>query len=95
MIKLHQIHRRFLDGWLENNYKYATLQLYLTRVDRVDVHTPDDTFEDNTETVRLVDGARGIDMPIVYIKRNKISAGEYLIFYRAAFISEKERNQRP
>jgi hypothetical protein len=24
-------------------------------------------------------------MPVIYVKRNKIKAGEYLIFYRAAF----------
>lgn len=88
VIKLQQIHRRFLDGWLDGSYRYATMQLYLTRVERVGVQTPDDQFEDNTETVKLVDGARGIDMPIIYIRRNKITAGEYLLFYRAAFIPE-------
>ena len=30
----------------------------VTRVDRVGVETPDDQFEENTETVRLIDGHR-------------------------------------
>lgn len=42
IIKLHQIHRRFLDGWLEGNFQYAPMQLYLARVDRVGIDTPDD-----------------------------------------------------
>ena len=42
IVKLQQIHRRFLDGWLEGNYAYAPMQLYLARVDRVGVQTPDD-----------------------------------------------------
>jgi hypothetical protein len=57
----------------------------LARVDRVGIHTPDDQFEENTETVKLIDGHRGVDMPTVYLKRHRIPAGEYLIFYRAAF----------
>ena len=90
-VKLQQIHRRFLDGWLEGNYHYAPMQLYLTRVDRgAAVHTPEDQFEENTETVVLVDGHRGVDMPLIYIKRNRLPAGEYLLFYRAAFKVDEE-----
>jgi len=61
------------------------LQLYLARVDRAGIYTPEDQFEDNTELVKFVDGHRGVGMPLCYIRRNKIVAGEYLIFYRAAF----------
>ena len=66
------------------------MQLYLARVDRVGVHTPDYQFEENTETVRLLDGHRGVYMPVCYLKRSKITAGEYLIFYRVGFRYEKQ-----
>ena len=64
------------------------MQLYLAKVDRVGVVTPEDQLEDNTETVRLIGGHRGTDIPLCYIKRSKMLAGEYLIFYRAAFRSK-------
>ena len=64
------------------------MQLYLARVDRVGVATPDDQFEENTETVRLIDGHRCVYQPVGFIKRSKIDAGEYLLFYRAAFTRE-------
>ena len=35
--------------------------------------------------MRLIDGHRGVEMPVCYLKRAKITAGEYLIFYRVAF----------
>ena len=88
IIKLQQIHRRFLTGWLEGNYQYAPMQLYLTRVDRMGVETPEDQFDENTETVRLIDGSRVVYQPVCFIKRNKITAGEYLLFYRVAFTHE-------
>ena len=89
IFKLQQIHRRFLDGWLEGNYTYAPMQIYLTRVDRMGVETPDDQFEENTQTVKLIDGNRSVDMPLVYFKRWKLPAGEYLLFYRVAFRYQK------
>ena len=61
------------------------MQLYLARIDRVDVQTPEEQFDENNETVRLVDGHRGTEVPLIYIKRPRMPAGEYLIFYRAAF----------
>ena len=52
----------------------------------MDDQTPEEQLEnDNNETVRLVDGHRGTEVPLIYIKRTRIPAGEYLIFYRAAF----------
>ena len=50
--------------------------------------TPDDEFEENTETVMLIDGARSVYQPVCFMKRSRIAAGEYLIFYRAAFSHE-------
>ena len=35
--------------------------------------------------MRLIDGARCVDMPLCYFKKNNMKAGEYLIFYRSAF----------
>ena len=65
------------------------MQLYLARVDRVGIHlTPEQQFDDSTETVRLIDGHRGVDMPVLYLKRKRLAAGEYLIFYRAFFRHE-------
>ena len=55
------------------------------------MHTPDDQFDENTETVRLIDGHRGVEMPVCYMKRAKITAGEYLIFYRVAFRHEPKQ----
>jgi len=66
----------------------------MARVDRVDIDTPDDQFEENTETVRLIDGHRCVYSPVCFIKRNKIPAGEYLIFYRAAFTYEPTKIER-
>ena len=66
------------------------MQLYLARVDRVGIDTPDDQFDENTETVKLIDGHRGTECPLIYLKRNKLPAGEYLIFYRVAFRHEPE-----
>ena len=57
------------------------------------MHTPDDQFEENTETVRLIDGHRGVEMPVCYMKRAKITAGEYLIFYRVAFRHEPKQQK--
>ena len=52
----------------------------------MDAQTPDEQFDaDNGETVRLVDGHRGTEVPLIYMKRARMPAGEYLIFYRAAF----------
>lgn len=32
-----------------------------------------------------MDGERCVDQPVIYFTRNKLSAGKYLLFYRAAF----------
>ena len=45
--------------------------------------------------VKFVDGHRGVGMPLCYIKRNKIVAGEYLIFYRAAFKYPPDMTTQP
>ena len=74
-----------MPDWLQGHYQYAHMQLYLARVQRAGIETPEDQFDDNTEMVKFVDGHRGVGMPLIHIKRNKIVAGEYLLFYRAAF----------
>ena len=68
------------------------MQLYLARIERAGVFTPADQLEDNTEMVKFVDGHRGVGMPLTFIKRNKLVAGEYLIFYRAAFKFAPDEN---
>jgi hypothetical protein len=34
VFSLHQIHRRFLDGWIAGTYEYAAMQFYLAKVIR-------------------------------------------------------------
>lgn len=70
----------------KNTYTYPTLQLYLCRVDRLDIPQNDGDFDENTEALNLIDGARGSNSPMVFLEREKLPKGEYLIFYRAAFI---------
>ena len=45
--------------------------------------------------MRLIDGHRGVEMPVCYLKRAKITAGEYLIFYRVAFRHEPKQSGSP
>ena len=87
VLKLTQIHRRFLDGWLEGAYDYAPMQLYLVKVSR-DIETPQEQFDSDTEELKLIDGMKDYDRPVVYITRRQLKQGEYLLFYRVAFTDE-------
>ena len=87
VFKLSQIHRRFLDGWLEGTYDYAPMQLYLARVNR-DPVVPDEQSDSDTEELRLVDGWKDSGRPVVYLSRRHLKKGEYLLFYRAAWTDE-------
>ena len=87
MFTLSQIHRRFLDGWLEGTYEYAPMQLYLAKVNR-EIATPQEQFDSDTEELKLVDGMKDNDRPVVYLSRRQLKRGEYLLFYRAAFTEE-------
>ena len=84
VFKLSQIHRRFLDGWLVGAYDYAPMQFYLAKVNR-DVVTPQEEFDSDTEEIKLIDGMKDSDRPVVYLSRQSLKKGEYLLFYRVAF----------
>jgi hypothetical protein len=73
---LHQLHRRLQENWLSGGFVYAAMQLYLARID---------SDETESEVLRLVDGERSVDQPLVYFSRNKLAAGNYLLFYRCAW----------
>ena len=68
VFKLSQIHRRFLDGWLDGTYEYAPMQLYLARVNRAPV-TPEGQSDSDTEALGLVDGMKDKDRPVYYLTR--------------------------
>ena len=68
---LHQLHRRFLDGWIQGTFEYAAMQLYLAKVEiqkrarQKPVNVYDDYYDESEEiveeTVMLLDGDRSVD----------------------------------
>jgi len=55
VISLHQLNRRFTEGWISGKFEYAALQLYLAKLIKRD-HTKPKKRDELEFQVKLMDG---------------------------------------
>ena len=81
---------RFMDDFATHSeeYEYAEMQLILTKVIKVPPKTGQNTSEEITGECAYIDGVIDDLYNTTSLKVDKMTAGKYLIFYKANFSKE-------